>query len=121
VWIVGPPGAGKTTLVVSYLQVRELTCLWYQVDSGDADPASFYYLAQALPQARAARREPLRLLTPEYPADLPGFTRRFFRALYVRLPPGAVLVLDNFQEAAPPLRSTKSCARRFPKCATGPT
>lgn len=102
VWIGAAPGAGKTTLVASYLQSRALPCIWYQVDAGDADPASFfYYLAQAAPRPPRTRGEPLRLLAPEYLADLPGFTRRFFRALYGRLPANSALVLDNFQEAGP--------------------
>ena len=44
--VVGPPGAGKTTLVGSWLDARERAGLWYQVDSGDAEAATlFHYLA----------------------------------------------------------------------------
>jgi len=35
IWMCGPPGAGKTTLVVSYVSEPEIPSLWYQVDSGD--------------------------------------------------------------------------------------
>ena len=39
IWIASPPGAGKTTLVAAYLEVRNLAHIWYQIDSGDNDPA----------------------------------------------------------------------------------
>jgi ATP/maltotriose-dependent transcriptional regulator MalT len=42
VWIAAPPGAGKTSLLASYLDARKLPTLWYQLDSGDADPATFF-------------------------------------------------------------------------------
>src|SRR5512139_2171212 len=40
-WLSAQPGAGKTTLVATYLQARARRALWYQVDDGDADAASF--------------------------------------------------------------------------------
>lgn len=42
-WLSGPAGSGKTTLICSYIDDRALSCLWYQIDEGDADPSSFFY------------------------------------------------------------------------------
>ena len=42
-FVSGPPGSGKTSLVTSYLKDRKLPCLWYQVDEGDHDPATFFF------------------------------------------------------------------------------
>ncbi|MEK6209275.1 MAG: BTAD domain-containing putative transcriptional regulator [Pseudomonadota bacterium] len=98
--VVGPPGAGKTTLVASYVRTRDLSGIWYQVDQGDADAATFfYYLRLAVQQAAPGRGPPLQLFTPEYLSDLTGFARRFFRQLYARLKRPTVVVLDNFQDA----------------------
>jgi LuxR family transcriptional regulator, maltose regulon positive regulatory protein len=103
VWIHGPPGAGKTTLLASYLTTKKCSGIWYQVDSDDGDPASFFYYLGLAAAAKAPRkRRPMPLLTPEYLLDIEGFTRRFFRELCSRLGDPAVLVFDNYQDVAAP-------------------
>jgi DNA-binding SARP family transcriptional activator len=98
-WLTAPPGAGKTSLVASYLDARRVPGLWYQLDSGDADPATFfYYLGLAAGESKQAKKSALPLFTQEHQSDVVGFARRFFRELYVRLPDQAVLVLDNYQD-----------------------
>jgi len=87
-WVSGPAGCGKTSLVASYLDERKLPCIWYQVDEGDSDIASFfYYMGLAGKKAAPRRRKPLPLLTPEYLLDIPTFTLRFFENLCGRLNP----------------------------------
>ncbi len=98
VWIDSPPGSGKTTLVASYLQDRGGREVWYQVDTGDGDPAAFFHYLSSTVEARGNPRLPQ--LAPEHLNDLQAFARRFFRQFFTRVP---VLVLDNFQEAAEPL------------------
>jgi ATP/maltotriose-dependent transcriptional regulator MalT/DNA-binding SARP family transcriptional activator len=98
-WIAGPPGCGKTTTVINYLDARKLPCLWYQVDPGDADPASFfYYLGLAAQKTAPRNRNPLPLLTREYLQGIPTFTLRYFENLFDRLKIPSVVVFDNYQE-----------------------
>lgn len=99
VWVAGPAGSGKTVLVSSYLKSRKLPCLWYQVDRGDADAATFFYYMGLAAENAPSKTNPLPLLTPEYLPGLPVFTRRYFEELYRRLKPPFCLVFDNYQEA----------------------
>jgi ATP/maltotriose-dependent transcriptional regulator MalT len=97
-WICGQPGSGKTTLVASWLAARRARSVWLRIDPSDADLATFFhYLASAAAGLGPGR--PLPVLTPEQ--DVESFAHRFFRALYERMPRGAVLVLDDVHELAP--------------------
>ena len=112
-WLCAPAGSGKTTLVASWLDSRKLPCLWYQVDEGDGDLATFfYYMGLAGKKAAPKHKKPLPLLTPEYLLGIQAFTRRYFEDLYGRLTPrnsssskkgiGGVIVFDNYQDAPGP-------------------
>ena len=116
IWITAPPGAGKTTLISSYIETRKINNLWYQIDEGDGDIASFFhYMGIAAKQAAPRYRKSLPNLTPEYLQGLPTFTRNYFRELYSRVNPsvspltkggikrgvsksGFAIVFDNYQD-----------------------
>ena len=94
-WIAGPPGIGKTTLVATYLQARSVACVWLQLDAGDADPASFVHFLRA-----AVPRGAPRLLAPTADdlRDVAAFVRRSLRRFAESLEPPWALVLDNVQQ-----------------------
>ena len=102
-WIPGPPGAGKTTLAAMYAQARGRPVAWYQVDRGDDDVASFFhYFERAVAAHGHRRRKPLPRFVPEFHANVAAFARGFAREAWARLPPRALLVLDNVHEASSP-------------------
>lgn len=100
-WVSGPAGSGKTTLISSYLDSRRLPCLWYQIDESDADiPAFFYHMGLAAKKAFPGRRKPMLLLTPEYLQGLATFTLRYFEELYRRAGTPFAVVFDNYQDVS---------------------
>ena len=99
VWVSGPGGAGKTHLLATYIDHRGLDAIWYNVDHGDTDAASFYYyLGLAAKKYTIEQERYLPFLSPDHAQDLNRFTFRFFEELFQLMPDRSLLVLDNLQE-----------------------
>jgi ATP/maltotriose-dependent transcriptional regulator MalT/DNA-binding SARP family transcriptional activator len=99
VWVCGPAGSGKTTLVNSYLSHHEVPCIWYELDEEDTDVATFFYhLALAASPFLAEGTAPLPVLTPDCFLNIPAFAKRFFDMLDSKVAHPLALVLDNYQE-----------------------
>lgn len=99
-WVAAPAGSGKTTLVASYLAARKLPSIWYRVDEGDGDIATFfYYMGLAANKAAPRKHSTLPLFTPEYLKGFTTFTLRYFERLFSLLRTPYVIVLDNYQHA----------------------
>ena len=97
-WIAAPAGYGKTTAVADWVERSKARRLWYRVDEGDQDIASFFhYLSLALRPGKIA--EPIPVFGSEY-ADQPlAFARRFLRAWFASIESGTVLVFDDLHNA----------------------
>jgi LuxR family maltose regulon positive regulatory protein len=100
IWVAGPPGSGKTTLVASYLQARGLSPVWYQLDESDQDPATCFRLL-GFAAARRMGHQPLRLprWTSQHLGQVRLFTKRHLAALFAQLGTPSVLVFDDYQVA----------------------
>ena len=118
-WLGAAPGAGKSTLISSWLQKGPRRAMWLQVDAGDADPATFVQSLDAL-FARAADTS---FEQPAFRADdlddLAGWLRRRVRLYLAHLAPPWVLVFDNHQELAADSALHSALAQALPELPSG--
>ena len=95
--LVAGPGAGKSTLVATWLLSRGLPTLWLQVDPGEADPATFVQSLDALLTSAAGAAIELPAFRADDLSDLAGVLRRRLRLFLQHHAPPWVLVFDNYQ------------------------
>src|SRR5262245_60059373 len=77
-WVAAPGGYGKTIAITDYLQKTKTLYVWYRVDEGDQDIASFFhYMALSVNGVRP--RQALPSFGPEYADQAVPFARPFFR------------------------------------------
>ncbi|HMJ56729.1 MAG TPA: BTAD domain-containing putative transcriptional regulator [Polyangiaceae bacterium] len=101
VWLAAPAGAGKTSVVATYLSTRRVPALWYNVDARDADVANlFHYLTLAARAAAPRKKLDLPAFSAENQFGVAAFARGFFEALCRERPVPSFIVLDDYQEAA---------------------
>jgi LuxR family transcriptional regulator, maltose regulon positive regulatory protein len=119
IWVAAAPGAGKSTLVATWLQNRQRPTLWLQVDSGDADPATFVHSLEVLLVANATEPVSLPAIRADDLADLAGWLRRRIRLFLAVLPAQWALVLDNHQELPPDSPLQKALAQAMAELPSG--
>lgn len=105
-WVAASPGAGKTTLIVDYLQTRDVPFAWLQADAEDGDAATFcHFLKLAVAHLPGVTNAKLPRFGTDGRNNPTDFLRRWFRQVFRGQ--GIVLVIDNFQEipAASPVRA----------------
>jgi LuxR family maltose regulon positive regulatory protein len=118
IWVAAGPGAGKSTLVATWLRSRGLPTLWLQVDHGDADPATFVQSLDALLSAAAVPAITLPAFHADDLGDLEGGLRRRLRLFMLHRAPPWALVFDNHQELPSDSllhRALAACLQELPR------
>ncbi|MGI9331003.1 MAG: BTAD domain-containing putative transcriptional regulator [Gammaproteobacteria bacterium] len=99
-WLHGPPGAGKTTLIRSYLKATpELPFVWYRIDEGDNDCARFFHhLGAGVERSMDVHELSLPVSELGVLGDPRAFSRHFFSRLLAQVEPPFAVVLDNYEQ-----------------------
>ena len=91
-WIGGGPGAGKTTLIASYIEERRLSGTWYRIDGAGSSSRDFGAADTSHP-ARVWQEPPQ--IRAEGPASGAGVGRQALRKLWCHpAQPGMILFED---------------------------
>ena len=95
-WVNSFAGSGKTCSVARFVEDSKRPCVWLHVDQDDAEPSTFiHYLTQAVHTVKRSIEIPT--VVPEHNFGLASFFRHYCRALFPALPPGCLIVLDNYE------------------------
>jgi ATP/maltotriose-dependent transcriptional regulator MalT/DNA-binding SARP family transcriptional activator len=99
IWVSGPAGSGKTTLVNSYVDHHGLDCVWYKLDRSDSDIGKIFHYLRMVGKGRGEKDHRfLPAFAPEHASNLSSFTGNFFDGFCSLFEEGPFLVLDNYQD-----------------------
>lgn len=118
IWVTGPAGAGKTTMVADFASRSDETVLWYRLDSTDEDLVGFFRtFSMALRSATGDKSPSHSTYAGKNHENLRHYAQRFFHDVLADVTGRVVLVLDDVHEIADdsPLHIALSVlAERFP-------
>ena len=101
IMVSGAPGAGKTTLVACYVDYRKIPCLWYQLDAGDEDLATFFhFFSIAAHSANADNKSALPHVPSQRALSKPERIKSYFHDLFDCLPNPFLMVFDDYHQVA---------------------
>ncbi len=103
-WINGPPAAGKSWAMASYIKAHDLNALWYTLDKRDNDPFFFFKnFSHSIAEFSGNRIEEFSDQFAQSDANFHQLSLDFFEHIYASLTQPFVLVFDHFQvKKSPP-------------------
>lgn len=104
-WISGPPGCGKTSLVNVWVEQAGTRVAWYRMDSGDTDPAGFVANLWRVVREAGGQSgdvvEPPDASTLTFPATPTAeAVNPYFKTLFSGAADDLTIVLDDYHEVA---------------------
>ncbi len=100
VLVSAPPGYGKTSLLVDYVEETDFPVCWYRVDESDADPAAFFEycissLRQRYPEAGGRT---LAMLRAQPPLDIEAVVGSLVNEIHEQVGEFFLFILDDYQK-----------------------